>query len=79
MLVKDREVVNSDWLTVDEGVTLAGVTELELLLVLASVVCRESRLWSRGDMVVGVAGRLGVAEPKLLAPTHRLLCCCFSL
>lgn len=63
--MKDREVVNSDWLTVDEGHSLAG-----LLLPLASVDRSESRLWSRGDMVLGLAGTLGVVEPKLPAPPH---------
>lgn len=71
--MKDRGVVNSAWLTADEGLSLAG-----LRLALVSVVWRESRLWSRGDMVLGVAGRLGVVEPDLLAPSPRLLFC-FSL
>lgn len=61
---------NSAWLTADEGLSLAG-----LLLALVSVVGRESRLWSRGDVVLGVAGRLGVVEPELLAPPHRFFCC----
>lgn len=39
VLVRDKGVVNSAWLTADEGLSLAG-----LLLALVSVVWRESRL-----------------------------------
>lgn len=69
----DREGVSSDWLTVDEGLSLAG-----LLLELVSVVGRESRLWSRGDTVLGVTGRIGVVEPDLAKAPDELLFC-FSL
>lgn len=68
--MKDREVVNSAWLTAGEGLSLAG-----LLLALVSVVWRERRLWSRGDMALGVEGRLGVVEPDLLASSRRPLFC----
>lgn len=73
MWVKDRELVNSVWLTVDEGLSLAG-----LQLTVASAGWRESRLWSRGETVMGLAGRLGVVEPELLPPLSRLFDC-FSL
>lgn len=65
--VKDREDINSDWLTVDEGLSLEG-----LLPELASVVRTERRLWSRGDMGPGLDGTLEAAEPELTL-------CCFSL
>lgn len=67
--VKERQEVNSDWLRVGEGLSLAG-----LLLVFVSVVGKESLLWRRGDIVPGVPGRLG-AELELLALPHRLLGC----
>lgn len=71
--MKEREVVNSDWLTVDEGLSLAG-----LLPLLVSVVGTENWLWSKGGMVLGVPRRLEMVEPELLVLPHRLRGC-FSL
>lgn len=54
----------------DEGLSLAGLPP-----ALDSVGRVESRLWSSGDMALGLAGTLGGVELKLPVPLLWFLCC----
>lgn len=65
--MKNKEVVKSARLVLDEGLSLTG-----LLLLPVSSAGRESLLWKRGDETLRVPGGAGEADPESLLLPQRV-------